>query len=435
MLIDSLVILLLMVLNGLLAMSELALVSSRKARLKALADGGSRGARAALKVLADPGEFLATVQIGITLVGIFAGAFGGAALAGPFGAWLDTLPWVAPNGEAIGLALVVVAITYLSLVVGELVPKRIALRHPETVAAAMARPMRILSRIATPAVWLLKVSTDRLLLILGLRGARDSTVSEEEIRSMIAEGTTAGVFAPQEKEMIDGVLRLADRSVRAVMTPRRDVVWADVAAPEETLLRHLRGASFTRFPVCAGSLDEIVGIADTNDLLTQRLNDMPLDLRACAKPALVVHDNLNVLRLLDVFRQDRSHFAVVVDEFGSVEGVVTLTDVMEAIAGEFPEIGDETEPGIVRRADGSWLVDGRTPIDELRDRLDLPPFDSDGSYHTVAGLVLFRLGRIPDMGDSIDLPGLRIEVVDMDGRRVDRVLLTRDADGSGAIIG
>lgn len=434
MLIDIAVVLALMVLNGLLAMSELALVSSRKARLQLLAAEGNRGASAALALIDDPGEFLATVQIGITLVGILAGAFGGAALAEPLGRWLETWPGVAPYGATIGFALVVVAITYVSLVVGELVPKRIALHRPEEVASLAARPMRLVSTIATPAVWLLKVSTDALLGILRLRGVRDSTVSEDEIKAMIAEGTLSGVFAPQERDMIDGVLRLADRSVRAVMTPRPDIRWIDLTAPELDIVDRIRAIAFTRFPACRGQLDELVGVVDVGDLLVMRLDGRPIDLATAAKPPLVVHDDLNVLRLLDLFRNARSHFAVVVDEFGSVVGVVTLTDILEAIAGAFPASDDEAEPAIVRRDDGSWLVDGRVPVDELQGRLGLSVHTNGGDFHTVAGLILYRLGRVPVMGDAVETGGWRIEVVDMDGRRIDRVLVT-PPDETAAIVG
>lgn len=416
-----------MVLNGLLAMSELAVVSSRRGRLKALADNGTRGARAAMKLTEDPGEFLATVQIGITLVGILAGAFGGSALAAPIGRWLETFPGVAPNGESIAFAIVVVGITYLSLVIGELVPKRIALRYPERVAAAVAGPMRILSRIAAPAVWLLKVSTNALLSILGLMGARENTVSEDEVRSLIAEGTRAGVFEPEEKAMIDGVLRLADRTVRAIMTPRPEIAWIDADASPGEVLERIGSIEHARFPVCRGDLDELIGVVDTKDLLERALSGRPVDLTVSARMPVVVHDNLPVLRLLDVLRDAHSHMALVVDEFGSVEGLVTLTDVLETIAGDFPQSAEDAEPAIVERADGSLLVDGRLPLDELQDRLGIGGLAADGSFHTVAGLVLYRLGRIPQIGDGVDVASCHIEVVDMDGRRVDRVLVTRTA--------
>jgi putative hemolysin len=428
-LIEALVVLFLIVLNGVLAMSELAIVSSRKARLEAMAAAGSSGARVALGLIADPGRFLSTVQIGITLVGIFAGAFGGATLAAPLAAVLNRVALIAPNGEAIAFVAVVVVITYLSLIIGELVPKRIALANPERTAALVAPPMRVLSRIAAPAVWLLKLSTDAVLAVLRLGGSREETVSEEEVRAMIAAGTRSGVFAPQEREMIDGVLRLADRSVRAVMTPRHELAWVDRAAGREALERLVGTQRHRRVLVCDGSIDHAVGVIDMADVLAAALRGDPLDVAGLMRKPLIVSDRLRILRLIDMFRQEGIHYAVVVDEYGTTEGVVTAIDILEGIAGTLPETGDEEEPGIVPRADGSFLVDGLTPVGVFESAMGVRDLYADGDYETVAGLVLHGLGRIPAVGDRLVVGGLAIEVVDMDGRRIDKLLVTREPGG------
>jgi putative hemolysin len=420
---ELIVVLLLIVLNGVFAMSELAVVSSRRARLQQLAETGSKGARTALRLIEDPSRFLSTVQIGITLVGIFAGAFGGATLAGGLGERLDGIPLLAGHGHAIAFAVVVVGITYTSLIVGELVPKRIALKNPERVAAVVAGPMRTLSRIAAPVVWLLGASTEGVLRLLRLHGTPEATVTEEEIKSMITEGTQAGVFDPREKEMIEGVLRLADRSVRSVMVPRQDVVWLDIEDDPETIRQEIRTSGYSRFLVCRGEIDEIVGIVRTRDMLDLALKGEPLDLAKCLTEPAVVHDGTPVLKLLDLFRETGVHLAVVVDEYGSLEGIVTMSDVMEVIAGDIHEQGQEGREDAVRRDDGSWLVDGMMPIDEFEDRAGLRGLRDGNGFHTVAGFVLHRFGQVPKAGDSLDWNGIRFEVVDMDGRRIDKVLV------------
>jgi putative hemolysin len=425
---EALIVLLLILLNGLLAMSEMAIVSSRRTRLEHLAARGNRGARAALRLIAHPARFLATVQVGITLIGIVAGAFGGAALAEPLGGWLDTLPGVAPNGSSIAIAAVIALITYLSLVIGELVPKRISLRAPERVAVNIARPMLLLSRLAAPAVWLLGSSTDLILRLLGIRGSREETVTEEEVRALISEGTQAGVFAPQEKKMIEGVLRLADRSVRATMRPRSSVVWLDVEDPPEVLRDTIRSARHSRFLVCRGELDELIGVVLTRDLLERALDGEPLDLAAAAVRPLIVHESLPVLRLLDMFRTSPVNLAVVVDEYGSIEGIVSPTDILEVVAGAVPEHGEAIDSEAVQRDDGSWLIDGMMPVDEFEDRLGLHGLKDTGEFDTVAGFALWQLGRLPKAGDSFAWRDWRFEVVDMDGRRIDKLLVVPPED-------
>ncbi|HET8725911.1 MAG TPA: hemolysin family protein [Alphaproteobacteria bacterium] len=420
---EILIVLLLTVLNGIFAMSELAVVSSRRARLKQMADAGSAGARTALRLIDDPGRFLSTVQIGITLIGIFAGAFGGATLADKLGDQLDTVPILAGNGDAIAIALVVIAITYLSLIVGELVPKRIALKNPERVASLVSRPMRLLSRVAAPVVWLLRASTDAILRLLRLHGEREATVTEEEVKTMISEGTQAGIFDPREKEMIEGVLRLADRPARSVMVPRQDVVWLDIDDDPETIRQEIKNSGYSRFLVCQGDIDEVVGVVRTRDMLDLAMQGQPVDLAKCMEEPVVVHEGTPVLKLLDLFKTTGIHMAVVVDEYGSLEGIVTVNDLMEVIAGDLPERGQETEEEAIRREDGSWLVEGMMPIDEFEDKAGLHNLKNGNGFHTVAGFVLHHLGHIPKAGECFIWNGARFEVVDMDGRRIDKVLV------------
>jgi putative hemolysin len=418
------IIVLLTVLNGAFAMSELAVVSSRRARLQIMADDGNAGARTALKLINDPSRFLSTVQIGITLVGVGAGAFGGATLGARFGTWLDTIPFLGGYGGMIGYGTVIIAITYLSIVLGELIPKRIALRNPERTASFVARPMHLLSKSVAPFVWLLGASTDALLRLLGLHGKREATITEEEVRSMITEGTRAGVFAPEEKEMIDGVLRLADRTVRAILTPRPEVVWLNSDDPVDALLDKIRSAGHSRYPVCRGQLEEVVGIVHTRDLLDDAVRGKPFDLAARAVKPLVVHDGTPVLKLLDLMKSSGQHFAIVVDEYGIVEGVVSITDIMETIAGDLPEAGEAAEVAAVRRDDGSWLVEGWMLVDEFEDTVGLRGVRGAGNFHTVAGFVLNALGHVPTAGEAFEHSGFRLEVIDMDGRRIDKILVS-----------
>jgi putative hemolysin len=424
---EIVVIIALTLLNGVFAMSELAVVSSRKARLQGMVDQGVHGARAAMRLIDNPSRFLSTVQIGITMVGVIAGAYGGATLGERFGAWLDTFPALAGHGQTLGVGLVIVAITYLSIVLGELIPKRIALLAPERTASIIAGPMRTLSRIAAPFVWLLGTSTDLLLRLLGLHGARDETVTEDEVRSMISEGTQAGVFDPREKEMIDGVLRLADRTVRTIMTPRPDVVWLDVGDSQEVVINEIRTSGHSRFPVCRGELDEIVGIIHNKDLLELAFQGKAVDLAKAAAKPLVVHDGTAILKLLDMMKKSGLHMAIVVDEYGSVEGLATITDILETIAGDLPEPGETVEVDAIQREDGSWLVNGSMPVDEFEDELGIRGLKDGGDYHTIAGFVLHGIGHIPKPGESFEHEGVRFEVVDMDGRRIDKILVVPPA--------
>jgi putative hemolysin len=422
------VVVFLILINGLLAMSELALVSSRKSRLEHLADQGSRGARAALRLIEDPSRFLSTVQIGITLVGIIAGAFSGATLGQRLGAWLNTFPSISPYGNSVGIGITVVGITYLSLIIGELVPKRIALTQPERVATLVAGPMRWLSWVAAPAVWVLHLSTESVLGFLGLRGTPETTVTEEEIKALIAEGTQAGVFVPQEQAMIEGVLRLADRSVRVIMTPRPKLVWLDVNADRNAIVEMVEAHRFSRLLVCDGSVDHPVGFIHTKHLLPEALRCEDIPLSELVTPILCVPDRKTVLNLLNRFKKERVHLAVVVDEYGATEGLVTLTDVIEAIAGDLPERGEDNGPQIVRRNDGSWLADGTIPTDEVE---AVTGIELGKDVVMLAGFVLERFGKIPKAGESFLYGNARFEVVDMDGNRIDKVLIEVAEPGGG----
>jgi putative hemolysin len=419
------VVIVLMVINGVFALSEMAVVSSRKVRLEGLAKGTDAGARAALDLVADPGRFLSTVQIGITLVGIVAGAYSGATIAEPLGVQLDRLSWIAPHGVQIASVLIVVAVTYLSLVIGELVPKRIALANPERVASTIARPMIMLSRIAAPAVWLLRASTDVLLRLIGLSATQRASITEDEVKALIAEGTRVGTFVPEERAMIEGVLRLTDRTVRVIMTQRSEIAWIDKSASREALVEMVEASPHTAFLVCDGSIDKAVGLVGARELLRAVLGGEAFDIGDLVRPTLFVADRTPVLTLIDLFRDHGVKIAVVVDEYGATEGLVTATDILEGIAGALPDRDDSEAPSSVQRPDGSWLVDGLLPIDEFEDVCGVTGLRDAGDFQTVAGYFIHELGRLPRAGDSVERGNVVLEVVDMDGRRIDKLLVTR----------
>ncbi|MBX3703388.1 MAG: HlyC/CorC family transporter [Steroidobacteraceae bacterium] len=428
MLVYFLILLALILVNGLFAMAELAVFSSRGTRLKQLALAGSGGARAALRLLDEPTRFLSTVQFYITLIGIAMGVYSGVHFAEPLAAWLAGIGLLAPVAAYLDTAsyfLVVVLVTYLSLVIGELVPKRWALTNPEAMASALARPMEVLAWISTPFVWVLQGSTDFVARILGLRKSTTRGVSEEEIRSMIAEATQTGVFQVAEHQMIEGVLRLPDRTVRSIMVPRGDVVWLDAADSRETVWDAVRTSGHSRYPVCRGQLDELVGIVQAGELAEWLGNREAGDLAGRVRAPLIVHESTRILRLLDLFRESKMHFAVIVDEHGSIEGVVTPVDVLTAIAGELPEAASEEVPEAVVRDEKSWLIDGMMPIDDVERLLGAGNMRSGDDYTTLAGFVLAQLGHLPATGEHFRWRGLRFEVVDLDGRRVDKLLVQR----------
>jgi putative hemolysin len=419
---EILILLLLILLNAFFALSELAVVSSRRGRLQQFANEDRRGAAAALTLADDPSGFLSTVQAGITIIAILSGAYGEAALADPLSAALRDVPYVGPHANAIATGIVISAIAFVSLVIGELVPKRLALRNPERLACVVAGPMLLLSRVAAPVVWFLRSTMELILTLFAPPSKDDPRVTEEEVKTLIAEGTEAGVFEPAEKEMLEGVLRVADRSVRSIMTARPDVVWLDLEDSVTEIYETIANSGHSRFPVAAGDVDNIIGIIHTKDLLEQVRTGAPLDLRAICRDPVYIHEGTPILKLLDSFRASTVHMAVVLDEHGAVQGIVTPTDILVAIAGDLPERADE-EPYAVQRADGSWLLDGQMPVHEVERTLRVRGLSAyEHEYTTLAGFVLFQLGHIPVPGETFDWRNWRFEVVDLDGRRIDKVM-------------
>lgn len=422
---EILAILLLVILNGVLAMSELAVVSSRKARLRILVDEGHRGAASAIALLENPGRFLSTVQIGITLVGVLAGTLGGATITEELTVYFDGFPEIAPLGEPIAIAIVVVGITYLSLIIGELVPKQLALKNPERIAAAMARPMAFLAKAASPIVYLLQSSSTLVLRLLGAHHTPQQTVTDEEVKAVVAEGVTAGTLKPAEKEMITSIMRLADWRVQEIMTRHQEVVWLDLGEGEEAIRRRLRESTFSRIPVARGGLDKMLGIVQAKDLLNRVISGGSLDLESALRQPVIVHPYMLALQVLEMFRESPIHMALVLDGSGGLEGIVTAADFLKAIVGGLAEPGGNGEPEATQRDDGSWLVDGDLHVDILKDRLGLRGVPAERDFQTVAGLILWQLERIPAVGEHIDYAGFRFEVVDMDGHKIDKVLALR----------
>ncbi|MDQ0394609.1 hemolysin family protein [Labrys monachus] len=424
MFLDIAFVAILTLLNGVLAMSELAIVSSRPTRLRVLARQGSRGAAIALVLLENSGRFLSTVQIGITLVGVLSGAFSGATLGARLALWLEEMGVAQPLADTLGVGLVVVAITYLSLIIGELVPKQIALRNPERIAAFMAPAMRLLSQLAAPLVWLLDASGRLVLALLGQDAKADETVTEEEVHTVLAEAESAGVLEAVERDMISGVMRLSDRSARSLMTPRRDVEVLDIADPADVILAQLHATRHHRLPVQDGEDDDIVGVVTIRDLFQSQLDGKPLTLREHIQPAPTVMETTQALEVLREIRYSKAHMVLVFDEYGHFEGIVTANDVLEAIIGAFQSDEDD-EPAIVVRADGSYLVSGWMQADELADRLSISIVR--GNYETAAGFVLSQLNHLPQIGESFVREGWRFEVLDLDGRRIDKILVSKVA--------
>lgn len=416
---EIIVILVLVLLNGFFALSEMALVSSRRARLQTRAAEGSRGARIALGLLEDSTTFLSAVQIGITLIGIVTGVYSGATLAAHFddviAAWGVPMAWA----EEIAFGTIVIVVTFVTLIFGELVPKRIALNNAEPLAILVAPVMRGFATLMTPFVWLLRGTVDVVLRLTPVSSASQQSVTEDDVRAMIAEGTRSGVFLASEKRLIEGVLALADRHVTTVMAPRQDIVWLDLDQPLAALWQEAKESGHARFLVAHGSLDQLAGMVTLANL-SEALRRGRLDPGHDIEPALHVPDSLSVMQLLDQFQRSSTHLAVITDEYGAIEGVATPIDILKAIAGELPDVGSRERPEIVTREDGSLLVDGHLPIDELQRTLGRRDMTS-GDYFTVAGFVLARLGRIPKPGEVVTWRGLRFEVIDMDGRRIDKV--------------
>ncbi|MDQ5809641.1 MAG: hemolysin family protein [Actinomycetota bacterium] len=428
------VIVLLTLLNGFFAMSETALVSSRKARLRQRSEEGDRGANAALELAGSPNRFLSTVQIGISLIGVLAGAFGGATLAEPLADALRVVPALAPYTGPIAFGTVVMAITYLSLILGELVPKRLALNGAEAVASRVAGPMRLISVVTSPAVWFLSFSTEAVLRLLGVRPPAESPVTEQEVEILMEEGARVGVFEEEERDLVRSALQLDDRPVRELMTPRPRVVWLDANDPPEEVRRRVAESRHSYFPVARGDLDDLLGIASIKDAWTRQASGQTTDLLGSLRPSPFVPEGAPATDALESFKRSGLPLALVIDERGHIEGLITLTDVLEALVGEVPDEDEPTEEDIVRREDGSWLVNGLLAAQELKEHLGLEelPRQEDADYQTVGGMVMDALGRVPAEGDRFEREGYSFEVLDMDGRRVDKVLVTPAQDAGEA---
>jgi len=416
----------LIVINGVFAMSEIALVTARRSRLARLAEEGDGSAAAAIKLHDEPTRFLSTVQIGITSIGILSGIVGEAVLADPFSVWLQSFGLDQEASSIFSTALVVVVITYVSIVVGELVPKRIGQLNPENIARLVARPMQLLSLITRPFVRLLTISTETLLRLLGQRERADQGVTEEEIHAMLEEGSEAGVIERHEHDMVRNVFRLDDRQIASLMIPRSEITYLEVADSHQQTLDRVTESEHSRFPVCRGGLHNVLGIVNAKQLLNQTLKGESAELTAMLLPAVFVPETLNGMELLKHFRASGTQMVLVVDEYGEVQGLVTLQDVLEAVTGEFNPRNQE-DAWAVQREDGSWLLDGLIPIPEFKDKLELKstPEEERGRYHTLSGLMMWLLGRVPHTGDIATLENWRLEVVDLDGKRVDKVLAMR----------
>ena len=417
-----LVILLLILLNGFFSMSEMALVSAKRTRLQAAADQGKSGARSALALLADPTEFLSAIQIGITLIGLLAGAYSGTAFADPLAASLVQRGIPAQYAEEIAFGLVVLIVTFLSLIIGELVPKRVALTHAESLAIFVAPIMRVFATSMLPLVWMLRITVNTVLKILPVSSAPQAAVTEDDVRALVAEGTHAGVFLASERRLLEGVMALAERKVGSIMIPRQDVIWLDADEPLESLWQQAKSSGHARFLVARGKLDSLLGMITLADL-SEVVHRGRLEPERDLQPPLHVPDSITVLQLLDQFQKSSTHLAIVTDEYGEIEGITTPIDILKAIAGELPELGSRERPEALQRPDGSWLIDGHLPIEELQRRLGRRDMVAR-EYHTVAGFVLARLGRIPKAGDTLTWRDLKIEIVDMDGVRIDKILLS-----------
>lgn len=430
---EIILILFLIILNGILAMSEIAIVSARSVRLQKRITRGDRGARVAIDLAGNPNRFLSTVQIGITLVGILAGALGARTVSDNLAGILGRSQPLAPYSEVLAFILVVGLTTFFSLVIGELVPKRLGLSHPEKIASRIAIPMRFLSRIAAPLVYILSASTEVILKLLrtGSSGETEPSVTEEEIKILIEQGTKLGIFNKAEQEMVESVFRLSDRPASAFMTPRTNVAWLDINDRFETNWEKIKGTEYSYFPVCNRQLDNLAGVLSVRQIWQKVREGKPFQIADMVQPPLFVPETVTALRVIDLFKKHTTHFAITVDEYGSISGIITLVDILSSISGEIPN-APAGSLGATRREDGSWLLDGSITIDELKKHLHLETlsFRENISFHTLGGLMMSKLGHIPLEGQRVDAAGYRFEVIDMDGNRVDKVLATPLAKNS-----
>ena len=426
MLLDITLLVALVILNGLFAMSEIALVTAKKSRLKRLAEAGDGGARSALLLGEDPTRFLSTIQIGITAIGLLSGIVGEAALSVPLSVWLQEWGMSVRSASAVATALVVAGITFFSIVVGELVPKRLAQSNAEGIARIMSRPIALLAQMARPFVWLLSGVTNAILRLIGKKEVDSANLTEEDIHAILADGSQAGVIEKSEHDMLRNVFRLDDRQIASLMTPRSEAVFLDIEKPLESVIDLLIESNHSRFPVCRGNLENVIGVISAKRILKRLVRKEEGSIEECLHPAIFVPETLTGIKLLEQFRESGAKMVFVVDEYGEVLGVVTLQDLLVALAGEFKP-RDPEDVWAVRREDGSWLVDGLIPIPELKDRLELKqvPDEEKGRYNTLGGMMLWLLGNMPQTGASAVWEGWCLEIVDLDGNRIDKVLASR----------
>lgn len=417
---EIITILVLIVINGLLAMSEAALVASRKARLQQQAGEGNKASALAVKLIEDPNIFLSAVQIGITLIGVLSGAVGGATIAEKLAVWFQNIPYIGPYSESISLGLVVLTITVLTIWLGELVPKRLGINSPERIAQIVAGPMLFISRIFSPLIKLMSGATNFVLQLFGVKPSEDLPITEEELQLLIDQGTQAGVFEEAEQDMVEGIFSLGDTRVYSVMTPRTEIVWLDVSDTTEDILEKMSGSPYSRFPLRQDSLETIVGIVKSRDLLVSILSQKPIELKELAKPAYFIPETMLASRALEVLKKNNAEMLLVVDEFGGVQGLLTINDILEEIVG----VMEGDEPQATQRQDGSWLLDGMLEVDEFKEIFNLNELPHEAEYETLSGFIMTSLGRLPQTADHFEWNNLRFEVVDMDGRRVDKVLVT-----------
>jgi putative hemolysin len=424
---EIVIIFLLILANGLFAMSEMAVITARKSRLQDWVSKGNGRAKVALELALAPNRFLSAVQVGMTLVGILAGAFAGRSVAQWLAAYLVDVPFIGAYHQQVSLGIVVLTIAYFSLIIGELVPKRLALRHPETIATWVARPLRLFTQLCSPVVHMLGSSTDAVCRLFGRQPTSEPPVTEEEIKTLVKQGTEAGVFEESEQDMVEAVLRLGDKTARSLMTPRTQIAWLDLEHVAEQIREKIISSGHSCFPVATGSLDKVDGVVQAKDLLAHSLSGRGLDLRSLMHQPLFVPRTITALEVLESFKKSGQHIALVVDEYGGIEGLLTHHDILEAIAGDIPFDGKPSDPKAVQRHDGSWLLDGMLSVDEFKEifhLVDLPGEKRD-AYQTLGGFVFTRMGRIPTVSDFFEWNGLRFEVVDMDGKRIDKVLVTK----------
>ncbi|GHD72827.1 hemolysin family protein [Vogesella fluminis] len=423
---DIFIIFVLFFLNGIFAMAEIAIVSSRKVRLQQWAEEGHRGAIAALKLADEPTRFLSTIQIGITLIGILSGAFGEAAIADRLIPYFAAVPLLAEFARPLALGITVLLITYFSLIIGELVPKRIGMQNPEVLATVLAPPMLLLARATRPLVRFLSLSTETVLRVLGVKKPKEPSITEEEIKVLMEQGAEEGIFERAEQELVENIFSLDEKKVVSIMTQRKDIIALDIDDPLEDNLRIIKQSVFTRYPVCKGGFENVLGMIQAKDLLHRLLDDKSVTLEGLVRPPLYVPEAISPMQLLEQFKRTRNHTALVVDEYGEIEGLVSINDVMEAIVGDLPTEAADSDEEIVQRDDGSWLVDGMMSLDDFKEHFDLDMIEGEetGDFQTVAGFVIFMLGRVPATADRVEWGGFTFEVVDMDRTRVDKLLVT-----------